>query len=203
MTPSDGATKTREIHKSLWSMFLTLAVAAFGLSSSCVMSSDADGDSLANGVDSVADVLRLWEFDRNEYLQLLRVSPADRKELLQGLATAGGEKREALSLLLAFRCVNAAKAPFQFLYEYRCAGSSYSSFVARALHSVSDTYALAFVLDEHRTRTESFLKRYIEFWKAEGQRTDGVAFAIDDREYLSEILLFLSRGGYPDAIPES
>ena len=115
-----------------------------------------------------------------------------------GSTTRDDKTRKSIALLLALNCIEVSRglSPFAFLEHYRCKNGPFETFSTQSLASIGDTYALAFVKERDRSRTMSFLKRYIRFWKDEATQRERMVFGASDVEYLQEILRFLEKGGY-------
>lgn len=144
-------------------------------------------------------VTALWEYEREEFIRLTKLSD-DQKRILSDVVVKEQdvETRKSIALLLALNCIEVSRGfiPFAFLQQYRCKNGPFETFSTQSLASISDTYALAFVKERDRSRTMSFLKRYIKFWKDEATKREGVVLGASDVEYLQEILRFLEKGGY-------
>ncbi|MGH7164135.1 MAG: hypothetical protein ACREIS_01260 [Nitrospiraceae bacterium] len=158
------------------------------------------GSSLPLEVEGkIRAVTSLWAYEREEFIRLTRISESQKTVLTNLLDKEQDKKiRKGIALLLALNCVavNPAISPFEFLESYRCKNGPFELFSSQSLVSFEDTYVLAFVKEQDRPRTISFLKRYIRFWKDEANKKDGVVIGESDLEYLLEIVVFLEKGGY-------
>src|SRR5437667_12651385 len=144
-------------------------------------------------------VSALWEYEREEFIRLTKLSENQKQVLLDLVTKEKDEKtRKGMAFLLALNCaeVNPAFSPFAYLESYRCRNGPFDMFSSRSLISFENMYALAFVKEQDRPRAISFLKKYIKFWKEEATKKAGVPLGESDVEYLKEILRFLEKGGY-------
>ena len=133
--------------------------------------------------------MRLWEYERQEYLGMLYL-PASEVGLLK-------EERfravEGAQLLLALNCEKPSSSfRFQALYQYRCRGRPLSLISSFALE---DPYILAFVKDEDKERALYYLHQYQAFLSSLKLSGKGIPVGADVGEYVGEITYFLESGG--------
>ena len=157
------------------------------------------GDLSQEYQSKIKAVSALWEYEREEFIRLTKLSENQKQVLLDLVTKEKDEKtRKGMAFLLALNCaeVNPAFSPFAYLESYRCRNGPFDMFSSRSLISFENMYALAFVKEQDRPRAISFLKKYIKFWKGEATKKEGVFLGESDVEYLEEILIFLEKGGY-------
>lgn len=153
-------------------------------------------------VEKAESALRLWEFERGEYLRITRLTAKGRRDLEQFLRRANPKEEslyDGVTLLVALNCgqILEGQSIYIAVQKYRCAGEPLSYLSSHAIQ-FGNFYLFAFVKPEDRQRTIDFLGRYREFWRQEQQRGDeGMPPGATDFVVLEEIRLFLEKGGYP------
>ena len=124
--------------------------------------------------------MELGDYNRQEYLALLSLSPSEISTLKQKQYNSN----EGAQLLLALNC----EAPpgyesFKALYAYRCKNAP--------LATISP-YVLA---DPDRDKALYYLAQYEMFLKSLAASGKGIPVGTDYREYLEEITAFIKAGG--------
>ena len=133
--------------------------------------------------------MELGDYNRQEYLALLSLSPSEISTLKQKQYNSN----EGAQLLLALNC----EAPpgyesFKALYAYRCKNAPLATISPYVL---ADPYFLAFVKDSDRDKALYYLAQYEMFLKSLAASGKGIPVGTDYREYLEEITAFIKAGG--------
>jgi hypothetical protein len=143
--------------------------------------------------DPAAAAPALWEWPREEFNALVRLSPTDVKPLQHRLlATDSPGERRALSILLSLNgALPAQVADWRPMQAYRCGAMKFDAFQAWALSRQGDTYALAFAKPGDRVSAVLSLRTLKKQTSQAG--VDGVA----GKEFLAELITYLEAGGLP------